>query len=197
MAQSSSVLRPGHPGRADSRHSLPRALGSPVPPKPSAKPMDLTGEGIKKAERRPSGESRLVCKVGTDYCMHPPWGRAPRDQSFLPRVRPGKRQVLLSKTPPNCAMQPPVQGCWSMQTPWASTAQQTQGKQAIHPDGGQYKSQVQRSHLRRKITIAQSCCKLKPDSERTLPGVHTSTSFSVQLQYLSAHVPRTPLPAEQ
>lgn len=112
--------------------------------------MYLTGKGIKKAEGRPSGESRLVCKVSTDHCMHPPLGGAPRDQGFLPRVRSGKCQVLLSKTPPNHAMQPPVQHCWSMWTPQVSTVQQTQGTQAIHPDGGgQYKNQVQRSHLRR------------------------------------------------
>lgn len=134
MAQISLDLHLGHLGHAGSRQSLPRALGSPVPPKSSAKQMYLTGESTKKPEGRPSGEGRLVYKVGTDYCMHSPLGSVPRDQGFFSHVRPGKYQVLLSKTPPNRAMQPLVQACWSTQTPWPSTAHQTQGKQPIHLD---------------------------------------------------------------
>lgn len=87
---------------------------------------------------------------GWRWLLHaPPSGGTPRDQGFLPHVRPGKYQALLSKTPQNDALQPVVRDCWSMQTPWASTAQRTQGKQAIIHlgGGGQYESQVQRSHL--------------------------------------------------
>lgn len=88
MAQRSLALHPSYPGHADSRHRLPRALGSPVLPKPSAWQTYLAGEGVKKAEGRPSGESRLARKVSTDHCMHPPLGGAPRDWGFLPCVRP-------------------------------------------------------------------------------------------------------------
>lgn len=184
-------MRPGHPGNADSRHILPRALEGPAPPKPSAKQMHLTRKSTERAEWRPSAGSTLVCKVGTDYCMHPPLGGTPRVQGFLPCVGPGKYQVLLSKTLPNNNMQPVVQDCWSMQTPWASTAQQTQGKQVItHLDGGdQYKSQVHRFRLRRGRSPSRG-----PVANRSLDGVHISTNFGIHLWYLSAHVAHTALP---
>lgn len=70
--QSSFVLCPGH---ADSSNNQARALGSPVPPKPSAKQVQLMGKDFKK-EEEPSGECRFVCKVGTDCCVHPPLGSA-------------------------------------------------------------------------------------------------------------------------
>lgn len=68
--------------------------------------------------------------------------------------------------------------------------------QVVHLDGGgQYKGQVQRSHLRRGRSPSHGPRETEGWLERTLPGVHPSTSFGIQPWYLSACVP--PLPEEQ
>lgn len=48
-----------------------------------------------------------------------------------------------------------------------------------------------------EITTTWSCCKLKPDLEMILPGVHTLTAFSVQLQYLCVHIFPATVPEKQ
>lgn len=125
--------------------------------------------------------------------MHPPLRGAPRDQGLLSYVSLGKCQVVLWKTPPKHAVQPPGQGYCSVQTPWASTAQQTQGKQAKRLSGDeQYKGQVRRSHLGRDTSPSHG-----PAANRILQGIHVLINSGIQLHSpinqpwcLLAHIPR-------
>lgn len=161
-----------------------RALGSLVPPKPSAKQMDLTGKGFKE-EDKPSGEHILVCKVGTDCCVHPPLG-SDEGPGFFPHMRP---QIHAELSQYRLVL---AGACRH----WGPAGY----AKVVHLDGGgQHQGQVQRPHLRRGRSPSHSPKETEGCLERTLPGVHPSTfgCFGIQLLHLSACVCCTPLPEEQ
>lgn len=112
--QSSFVLSPGH---TDSSNNRARALGSSVPPKPSAKQMDVTGKGFKK-EEKPSGENRLCTRWALTTVCTLPW-----------EVHEGPGFLATYEASKPCRTALGWAGaCWGMQTPWASRVHQTQGK---------------------------------------------------------------------
>lgn len=155
---------------------------SPVHPKPSAEQMDLIGKGFMK-EEKPSGEH----EVGTDRCVHPPLGSARETRvSCL---------ICSLQTMQNC---PSMGWCLLGHADTMGQQDTPNPEQVVHLDGdGQYQGQVQRSPLRRGRSPPRSPKETEGWLERTLPGLHPSTSFGIQLLHLSACVHGTPLPEEQ
>lgn len=109
----------------------------------------------------------------TDYCLHPPLGDAPRVSCHV--------SGLESVTPPKFGPHQTallVHADTVGQHGTANPGQAGYGpgwRRSVQPPG------TKGSFEKREITIIWSHCKLKPGWERSLPAVHTSTSFGTSL----------------